>query len=334
MSEKINPDAIEALSQRVAAEVLQKVTRRSKSKLAIVALLMAVLAVAASGYLSYLAYYGKYGMRMQGRMNHGFNIWLADLATQNRQLQAQIVSLSTEQDALRSEIKKINPSQTSLIIAQLNNLLSGANQSLVIYHDYAAAIKLLNYAKQVLTTTSDPLFARLKVNVVNDLDKLQLQNSYDNVMLAIQLDDIAKQAPSLELSAPLLPAAAPLTATTTLWDKFLANLKASLLGLVKISKSTNGSTQILLPENEMIVRQHLQLDLQGARQALLTHNQQLWQSSLSDVSSLITQNFIINSSRFKVLALLGQLAATSFATDGANLDLSMQELIKLEQLAP
>ena len=87
-----------------------------------------------------------------------------------------------------------------------------------------------------------------------------------------------------------------------------------------------------MPENEMVVRQHLQLDLMNAKQALLTRNQALWSGSILEARTMLQQYFVVDLTSQKLSVILEQLQKINFNGANANLDLTMQALIKLEQL--
>lgn len=295
------------------------------------AILLSFLSIGGCGYLAYAGIWGNYGMLQQMKINNTQNERFAQLQIKNTKLEQRVFKLESQQLSLREEIQSISPTQTSLLIYQLNSLINGANQSLILYHDYVAALKLLNYAKQVLNSSDSPLFSQLKVNLTLDLDNLQAQNNFDTTMLATELDNSYQLINQLSIVAPI-QADTTVLANDSTWQKIVKNIKGSLFGLVKVVKTNPSAGSVLVPENEMVVRQHLQLDLMNAKQALLTRNQALWSGSILEARTMLQQYFIVDLASKKLAVILEQLQKVNFNGSNANLDLTMQALIKLEQL--
>ena len=307
----------------------------NKPRMSKVPVLLAILSLSCTGYLAYQSFLGINGFIAQSKLNSQQSQKIAALSTDNLRLTQQIKQLTQEQTALKEQVDKTNKTVNNgnMVLYQLNSLISGANQSLLLYHDYASAIKQLNYAKQILTSVSDPLLLQLKINLTTDLDNLQAKNNFDATMLATQLDELYQNIAQLNITAPVAPQNQQDNLPTSAWQRFVMNIKQSIFGLVKVVKANSDSAEVLVPENELVVRQHLQLDILSARQALLNQNAALWQSSLNDAYNL-TQRFFSNDlTRQKELLLIQQLREISLGVNQPTLDLTMQALIKAQQLS-
>lgn len=307
----------------------------NKPRMSKIPVLLAILSLSCTGYLAYQSFLGINGFIAQSKLNSQQSQKIAALSTDNLRLTQQIKQLTQEQTALKEQVDKTNKTVNNgnMVLYQLNSLISGANQSLLLYHDYASAIKQLNYAKQILTSVSDPLLLQLKINLTTDLDNLQAKNNFDATMLATQLDELYQNIAQLNITAPVAPQNQQNNLPTSAWQRFVMNIKQSIFGLVKVVKANSDSAEVLVPENELVVRQHLQLDILSARQALLNQNAALWQSSLNDAYNL-TQRFFSNDlTRQKELLLIQQLREVSLGVNQPTLDLTMQALIKAQQLS-
>ncbi|HRG61563.1 MAG TPA: uroporphyrinogen-III C-methyltransferase [Burkholderiales bacterium] len=307
----------------------------NKPRMSKVPVLLAILSLSCTGYLAYQSFLGINGFIAQSKLNSQQSQKIAALSTDNLRLTQQIKQLTQEQTALKEQVDKTNKTVNNgnMVLYQLNSLISGANQSLLLYHDYASAIKQLNYAKQILTSVSDPLLLQLKINLTIDLDNLQAKNNFDATMLATQLDELYQNIAQLNITTPVALQNQQDNLPTSAWQRFVMNVKQSIFGLVKVVKANSDSAEILVPENELVVRQHLQLDILSARQALLNQNAALWQSSLNDAYNL-TQRFFSNDlTRQKELLLIQQLREISLGVNQPTLDLTMQALIKAQQLS-
>ena len=329
MNENLNPPP--SLDEHSDTQEHKKVVQ-PKNRLSKTPLLFSLLSLVCVFYLGYQGIYGQYGVKKLQQINTIQNNRIADLAAQNVALSQQISQLKTSQLALESGISLINPNQSELILNQVNSLVGGANQSLLLYHDYPSAIKLLNYAKSLITSTNDPLFIGLKISLAKDLDNLQAQETFDGTMLASQLENVIQSLPNLKVTEVMDNNSIITPENSSVWSRFIQNIKLSLTGLVKVVKTNQNATAMLIPENELMIRQHLQLNLLNARQALATHNQELWTSSLQDVANVLHNYFILDLITQKDLSIVAQLRQTSFNLNQANLDATMQDLIKTEQL--
>ncbi len=293
--------------------------------------LLTLVSLILSCYIVYQTQFGKHNFQAQDSIIKQQSKQINDLlATVNLQ-QAKLIGLESKTIEINQQLQQLNPSQASLIMNQLNSLISGANQSLLVYHDYVAAIQQLKYAQNILITTNDPRFSLIKVNLTKDLDNLEIQNDFDSTMVATQLDEFNKLIAQLQLVSPVTNNSL-IENSDSIFMKLLKNLKNSVLSLVKINRINVNNSQGNQFNSDIVLRQHLQVNVLNAKQALLTHNQELWTNSIEDSKNLIGQYFINDMPRQKVLLLLTQLSATKFNDNIANLQLTLSALNKLELL--
>lgn len=307
----------------------------NKPRISKIPVLLAVLSLSCTGYLAYQSFFGINGFIAQSKLNSQQTQKIAALSAENSLLNQQIKQLNQNQVALQEQVDKTNKTVNNgdMVLYQLNSLISGANQSLLLYHDYASAIKQLNYAKQILISVSDPLLLQLKINLTTDLDNLQAKNNFDGTMLATQLDQLYQNITQLNVAAPITLQNQQDSQPSSAWQRFIVNIKQSIFGLIKVVKTNPNSAEVLIPENELVVRQHLQLDILSARQALLNQNAALWKSSLDDAYNLTQRFFSDDLARQKELLLIQQLRETALGINQPTLDLTMQALIKAQQLS-
>ena len=125
----------------------------NKPRMSKVPVLLAILSLSCTGYLAYQSFLGINGFIAQNKLNSQQSQKIAALSTDNLRLTQQIKQLTQEQTALKEQVDKTNKTVNNgnMVLYQLNSLISGANQSLLLYHDYASAIKQLNYANDYAT---------------------------------------------------------------------------------------------------------------------------------------------------------------------------------------
>lgn len=291
-------------------------------------LLLSILLLAIVGHAGYQEYILRERVTNQLIMNNNLQTQISNLNQYSIELNAKLDQVKLQNSNLESAVRSINPNQSQLIFNQLANLINGALQSLILYHDEKSALTQLNYAKQVLQTTNNALLADLKISLVKDIDNLKAQHEFDSIILATKLDVIYQQSSLLSMSTPVL--VIHKSSDDNKWDKFVNNLKNTLLSLVKISQTKRIEGQLIKPEDELIARQSLQLYLLNVRQALITRNVNLWQTNLNDLEKIITQYFIKDDISFKLLLIIDELQKINFRDYSTNLDATINSLNKLE----
>lgn len=281
-----------------------------------------------------IVYYGAFsplGLIKQKEVNNSQQQAILLLQEENRSLIKQLSSIQDEQNRLNTKIMALNPSQTDLILTQLNSLLNGANQSVIIYHDYAGAIQLLKSAEQVLVTSNDPVFNNLKVALTADLDSLMTQNNADYAVKQSQLSVLSDAILSLKYNQVYQHQDAAVTATA--WQKFVNNVKQSIIGLVKIKEvNPDFKDQLNLPDDVSLLTQRLKLNVLNLQQTFILHNQQEWNLNLEQIDYIVNHYYINDINAKKVLTITAQLREINFSNNSVSLDKSISALSKTIQL--
>lgn len=293
--------------------------------------LISLLAIAGVAGVGFEGVYGSYGVLQQQKNLQVQQQRIDELVNSNQQLQLKLESAIAAQSKISSSISTLTPSQTSIVLTQLNGLVNGAVQSLVVYHDVVGSIKLLSSAEQVLVTTNDPLFSELKIALTKNLASLNAQNDVDLTMTLAKISAIADLAKNLQ-TTQVIAINHPIV-KSSLWDKFLDNIKQQLSSLVTIRKvNVNGVVENANVNNQKLAMQQIQLNVLSLRQALITHNAILWNSSLNDLSRLIDSYYIHDDNAQKVLSMINQLKSVNFQENSLNIDDSVQALSKANQM--
>lgn len=298
------------------------------SKLAI---FLSLASCVATGLLAYNNIWSSDGLIRQIEINHEQNKRLIELDIAKVKLQQRVESLEISQQKLTATLSSLNPTQTSLLLAQINSLINSANQSLLVYHDNAGAIQLLKSAEQTLNTSSDPLFSALKMSLVNDLNNLLTKNNYDSTILQSQIQNLS------DITAKLQVVSKPISVSHSIqndaWSRFVSNVKQSLSSLVEIREVNPNSNSISsIPEDQLVVNQKLQLSILNLRQALSTHNQQMWDTNLDDIALIVRHFYITDVNSEKMFAIINQLKEVKLGMNSINIDSSLQALSKVNQL--
>lgn len=293
-------------------------------------LLLALIAIAASGYLFYM------GLRFKNNFQTELSLLQKQnlaLNSQLQQSQQQVFQLQNTTVGIQNRLNQLSDNKTNVVVFQINELISLANQALVVYHDVNAAIRLLNYALDILNGNSLALFTELKVALTTDLEKLKQLPVIDSVIMTTKLDNIIIETTQLHIANQnVLPNPVQSSSNQNNWHKFITNVKSVLVQLVQVTKTNNNTKIILLPEEEVIVRQNVKLDLLNARMALLQRDNTNWQFSLKRAEQNIQIYFLSDAVKKNIEIQLGELANTDIDAALSNIDATLAALNKLNNL--
>ena len=310
--------------------------KMKKQRTSKVSVLLALLSLTCTVYLGFEGIYGQFGVRQQQINNTTTQEQISVLRQENQDLSRQIQELKDVQTNLHQEIQNVTPNQGIIVVNQLSNLLAAANQSLILYHDIPSAIKLVNYTLQIVSAHNEPQYADIKISLTKDLEAIQAMNTFDNTVVAAKIEDAYQLSLKLNTVTTVIPEK-PIdksnSTQSSAWDRFISNMKSTFLGAVKVETANKADTN-LMPNKAQLLHQHLQLDILNARQAFVSRNQTLWQQSLNDAIELSSKYFSTNQDQIQEIQILRDLQSINLDNGKANLDASMQSLIKLQQLMP
>lgn len=301
--------------------------KKSGSGLAFLALLMSLGALGSSGYLYYTDM-----MYKQSNINAISRISAAYKAQDVANSQA-IQNLQKNIDQLNSKVSDLAPTKGGNVLFQVNELISLANQGLVVYNDIPSTLRLLDYAKQMLDANNDAMYTGLKYALATDVARLTQLPTIDKVMLSGQLDGLASQISNLKIEkVTSSQIVASNNTEQSSWSKFIANIKSSLSGLVTISKSSDADGVVLLPQQHSLAQESIRVDFLSARMALLQHDQASWNYSLSNAKTAVNIYFSGYQGIDKIQAQLAELLNVNVSNPQANIDATLTQLIKINNL--
>jgi len=294
-------------------------------RLALLSLCLALLSIILIGNLYYRC------MQLRKAAQLEFDYLDVHYTKQIQEYQQTIAKLQQTNNNLTNQLTQLSTNKTN--IYQINQLISLANQTLVVYNDVASATRLLNYAKELLNGNNDALFIQLKLALSSDLEHLNQLPIIDSIFLNGQLNAIATQVTLLNVAnSGVISQKTQVMPNQSNWHKFLDNIKNDLFELVTISKSGTNATVIPLPAQDIIIRQNIQLDLLNARIALLEHDEVNWKFSLENAKNTIALAFRNNFMTPKIEDELNQLLNLDIGIDRANIDDTLKALNKLNEL--
>ncbi len=302
----------------------ETVGKKKGSILSFCALLIGLCALGLSGYIYYTDMIYKRNLKIE-LIQINSRIMQQDSTTTS-----SLKEIEDNLDQLNSKYAEIANNKNGNILFQINELVSLANQGLVVYNDISGAIRLLNYAKEMLNSNDDAIFTGIKYAISSDLTKLNQETRIDKVILSAELDSIANTISKLHLE-PIQNKPHTDISTKSKWQMFVDNIKTSLSSLISITRP-GSSANILLPKENTAMEEGIRVDILTAKMALLQHDQPSWVYSLNNAKEILNANFSGYSGVDKIIAQLNQLVDINISNSAVNIDATLVELTKLNNM--
>jgi uroporphyrin-3 C-methyltransferase len=303
-----------------------KVKGRKRSTFA---LILSIVTLGAAGYLYYQ------GIKLHAQTVYQLQSLDNASASNSLELARGLTAVNNQISQIQNKITAISSDKFSANNYQLNNLISLANQSLIVYHDVNSAIKLLGYAQNILQSDNNAQYTELKVAITTDLDNLKQLPVIDRVIIATKLNNIIDNTDHLELIVNNVPIVnqASIDTKQAKWKLFLSNIKSKLFGLVQVSNANKNDVLNLLPQNQAIIHQNIKLDILNARMALLQNDEANWQYSLNAAKQSLAVYFIDNVKMQNTLNQLDELEKINISYEDTGIDGTLKALNKLNNLS-
>lgn len=282
---------------------------RSGRGVAYLALLLALAGGAVAGYQYWL------GMTRDERMaaladelvEVGRAARRADAsARQTAQLRTELARVRQEQERQEQAIEETRGSLAEAVtaareqqppgplqwrIAELEHLLRGANQRLVLEGDVPGARRLLESADEVLAALDDFALHEVRALVAEDMAALAAYRGADLQGVFLRLEALRDGLRDLPLRLPEFTrsnqasgqqAASETPADENAEQSFFGAVLARLKGLVRVRRHDGAALRPLLPpEQAEYLEQHLLLALDRAQLAVLRRHQAVFDASLA-----------------------------------------------------
>ncbi|HMT03254.1 MAG TPA: uroporphyrinogen-III C-methyltransferase [Burkholderiales bacterium] len=249
----------------------------------------------------------------------------------------KIIELQNSISTLENQSGQLIRVRSNISLFQLNQLISAAMQSLVVYHDIKNAIKLLIYAKNSIDDNNQAMYTELKFSISEDIAKLEQVDSTDVIGLSGQLEELNSQINVLQSVTPVtLVTKKDSVDNKSKWERFLIDVKDRLFSLVSVSRVDSNAKIILMPDQEYIVKQNIRLNLLNAKMALMLHDEEAWKYSLNNALNALKEYFISDSSygvkNDKMINTLEKLVKINISDSGVNINKTLKSLNKLNNI--
>ncbi|MGI9281875.1 MAG: uroporphyrinogen-III C-methyltransferase [Endozoicomonas sp.] len=319
----------------------QRPATKSGQSLSFLALLLALIALVLSGYIGWRAMPVEQAQpdliegqkqqqtqiaRLQARLTE-INRELTPIKTDLSQQEDRSERLLNRTDTLTRSLQEVaGTSQEGWKLAEVEYLLRLANQRLLMSSDTKAAKALLNSADQILLQLDNYNLYPVREALAEDIASLNSLPDFDQEGLYLKLEALTHQIYQL----PLMEKEALTESSTTVsevsetasksssnWQtvalSMLGNTWESFVSLFRFTPDREQKiTSLLSPEENILIRQNLQLMLEQAKLSVLSRDQAIYNSSLKQASHWIEKYFSLSGSQ--ATAMLDELKALGKVT--------------------
>ncbi len=238
---------------------------------------------------------------------------------QQRLLRDERAHMEQREVALRSMVAelrlRLGQPDAHWVLTEAAYLVKLAQRRLQLARDADTAIAALQAARQRLLDADDPRWAAVRADIGQHITALQRWQQTANPALNAQLDKAQALLPQLEpkmsihgrhnAGAGSAEAARSRTLTT---ENLLDDVLRELKGSVRIQYHDSPLQELLVPGQEALLRQNLQLYLDMARLALLQNDANTFTDNLQRAESWVRRYFRASELRRKLLVQLHDLS--------------------------
>lgn len=206
------------------------------------------------------------------------------------EMQKQLSALAAAVDDLRG---RTDQPQRTWARAEALYLLQLADRQLQFARDVRTAIAAIEAADARLAELRDPTLAAVRTQIAKDLQALRAIPDPDRSGILQRLNHAEAQVPQLKVAGLTLnqveQRAEPLPETGL--KRAWTVLKQTFARLFTVRDISGPTAQLVSADEQVLRRQHLQLLLSSARQALINHDEAAYRSALSGAARWLDQTF-------------------------------------------
>lgn len=220
------------------------------------------------------------------------------------QLQQNLKASERERQALAQAMRhlrtRLSQDRSEWTLAEVEYLLTVANQSLRLRGSVPTAMAALQAADQQLAQMSDPALIPVRQAIANELQRLQAVPQVDTSGVAARLGGLMANVDELPLPGDSRTFSARAEAEAgqpprpegwSDWRGWLSSIGHQLKGLFTIKETGEVGRPVMSPEQQYFLRQNLRLKLETARTALLEGQPAVYRDSLTEATQWVGEYF-------------------------------------------
>jgi uroporphyrin-3 C-methyltransferase len=273
---------------------------------------------------------------------------LGELQQQISGLQRQDLDFNLQQEQLSGELKLHNDSLKQLSqqfqalaadkgkdpmlwrLAEVEFLLSVANQQLILERDVNTALTALQDADRRLEAIGDPALIPVRKLIASERTALKSVDAPDIPGMALRLSalvDNIQQLPLVSRERAKTDVAVDDSQLADNVNELMTRIMKDLKGVVSIRRSDQPIEPLLPPEEQHYLAQNLGLKLEEARIALLRHDTETFRQNLADIQEWVQRYFDLKSAAVtNVIATVDDLRDVELKPELPDISGSLREL--------
>jgi len=199
----------------------------------------------------------------------------------------QLAGLPTQLERLESTVQELrgrsDAPERAYVKSEVSFLLDAAQRSVAFDADVASAIVALQSGELLLATLKDPELLAVRQQIARELNALRAVPRPDLTTIQLRLASVEEQAGTapikglVVLDRPRLSAA---ELPQSWWSRGWAVLRQATATLITVRQVDAAASRVVPPAEQLLRRQHLQLLLFSARQAVVRRDVDTYRSSL------------------------------------------------------
>ena len=254
----------------------------------------------------------------------------------NQQLLAQLNTSAQERQAIQQSIDKLSeqlakkgrgPLQWR--VAEVDYLLTIANQRLILQRDVKTATSALADADARLQDIADPALIPVRKDIASEINALKSVQLPDIAGMAVTLQGLTNNIEHLPLinKEHVFNRKQATDGPVKDWRELPGALWKDIKSLVTIRRNQQPVERLLPPEEQHYLYQNLGLKLEQARIALLQQDSVLFQRNLTDIRDWLQRYFDPDSTAVaNVINTIGELAAVELKPKLPDISASLRTL--------
>ena len=231
-------------------------------------------------------------------------------------IEEKLAESRDQQEVLQTLYNQLAENREITAIAEVEQLVTIANQQLKLTGNIKSALLALEAADQHLEPLHVPRVTQLRQTLGNQIDNLRKLPQIDPIEMAAKIESVSTLCTDLPLISehePVLPK--KIAQAETLRNSHLSRVQAffyqiwsDIQNLVTVERIDRPQAPLLATEHRFYLRENLKLRLLSARIALLQHDEKNYQADLTMVRQWLQQYYDMqHPNAVKALKLLNQL---------------------------
>jgi uroporphyrin-3 C-methyltransferase len=213
-------------------------------------------------------------------------------------LEQKLAESRDQQEALQTLYTQLAESRESTAVAEVEQLLTIANQQLQLNSNVKSALLALQAAQKRLEPLDLPRAVQLRETLALEIENLREVPQLDIVSLSAQLTQLSELCAKLPLISERQPtlnantaAQKPATEAMSALEKLIQPFWEDIKNLVTVERINNPEPPLLATDQAFYLRENIRLRLLTARIALLQHDEATYKADLNMVKSWLNEYF-------------------------------------------